>query len=112
MSTKAEKSAARIRNVNLSKTIADKTADAYSFGRYTNWRALVLLLLQRGYSAEEVEVMVRSKWTRWAADVANKNEDATAQDFARFIDDRTGMFKSARDFRRQLDALVLESTEA
>jgi hypothetical protein len=67
--------------------LADKTADAYSFDRYTSWTACAAMLLRRGHSAMEAEAILRSKWTRWAADVADKRHGrATAADLAAYMD--------------------------
>jgi hypothetical protein len=57
---------------SLAKHIAEKTEDAYSADRYSNWAAVAEVLLQRGHSEAEVEEILRSKWTRWAADASNK----------------------------------------
>jgi len=48
--------------------LAEKTADAYSFDRYGSWHAVCEVLARRGLTALEIEAVVRSKWTRWAAD--------------------------------------------
>lgn len=52
----------------LARSLAEKTADSYSFDRYRSWESVVALLVARGYTPREVEAIVRSKWTRWAAD--------------------------------------------
>jgi hypothetical protein len=50
--------------------LAERTQDAYSFKRYgpSAWRMLCRVLLWN-YAEREVEVLVRSKWARWASDV-------------------------------------------
>lgn len=59
--------------MSLSEQIAaidERTEIAYSYDRYTRggWRQAIRELLKRGYDAQEVEAIMRSKWTRWAAD--------------------------------------------
>jgi len=74
-------------------------AGAYSFERYgaANWQAAARMLARRRYTARAIEAILRSKWTRWAADAANKSEGATAEDLARFLDTdhQTGDWKVA-----------------
>jgi len=47
--------------------------DAYSYDRYgaTQWKRAIKALEKLGYSEAEVEVIMRSKYTRWAADQAD-----------------------------------------
>lgn len=52
--------------------LASRTEDAYAFDRYASWRSVAGVLLQRGYSEAEAEVLLRSKLMRWAADAADK----------------------------------------
>lgn len=65
--------------------IARRTQDAYSSDRYRSWRAVAAALLKRGYDERQVEAIMRSKWTRWAAadQVMGK---ASAKDLLAFID--------------------------
>jgi hypothetical protein len=45
------------------------------------------MLQSRGYTDKEVEGIMRSKWTRWAADYSDKpHGQATADDLAAFLD--------------------------
>lgn len=70
------------------KEIAEKTSDAYSMGRYRSWEACARMLQKRGYTDAEVEGILRSKWTRWAADWSDKPYGkTTAADLAKFLDD-------------------------
>lgn len=50
--------------------LADKTSDAQSYSTYgqTEWRRAIRLLDARGFDARSIEAILRSKWTRWAAD--------------------------------------------
>jgi hypothetical protein len=50
--------------------LAERTGDAYSYDRYDNWTEVAKALLEAGYSEREAEAIMRSKWTRWAADFA------------------------------------------
>ena len=62
--------------------------DAYSFDRYgaENWARCTRALLKMGFSLENVESIVRSKWTRWAADEGGKPYGkATAKDLIAFV---------------------------
>jgi len=48
--------------------VADRTANAYSFDRYKNWRGVAQALLNYGLTERQAEAVMRSKWMRWAAD--------------------------------------------
>jgi hypothetical protein len=50
------------------KYIAEKTSGSYSFDRYKNWNAVIQMLINKGYSNDEIEAIALSKWTRWACD--------------------------------------------
>lgn len=52
----------------LAEKISEETSDAYSFDRYTNWKACVMFLLKHGMNEVETEEILRSKWMRWAGD--------------------------------------------
>lgn len=68
--------------------IAARTTDAYSFDRYGRgpWTMIAKRLAQRGYDAQQIEAVLRSKITRWAADSARV---PTSMDVLRFLDDQT-----------------------
>lgn len=69
------------------ETLSAKTRDAYSYERYAHWTAVALMLLRRGYSDEQAEVILRSKITRWASDMSEARYGrVTAKDVARYID--------------------------
>lgn len=68
--------------------IAATTTDAYSFDRYgiRNWRNAARMLLSHGVSERDAEIVLRSKWTRWAADASNADHgNATAKDLEKFM---------------------------
>ena len=56
--------------------LAEATADAYSWDNYgeARWLACARMLLRRGYTEREAEAILRSKWTRWAADRASSRK--------------------------------------
>jgi hypothetical protein len=63
------------------------TFDAYSQDRYTSaaWVQIAARLITEGFSDAEVRWVMESKYTRWAADAANKPREATAADFANYV---------------------------
>lgn len=54
------------------RDIADRCRDAYSADRYGSWPAVAQRLLDMGYDDREVEAVMRSKYTRWAADQSDR----------------------------------------
>lgn len=71
--------------INKAEKLAERTSDAYSADRYLSWTACAALLLGRGFSEDEAEAILRSKWMRWAADQAD-GEKATVDDLANWLD--------------------------
>ena len=51
------------------RILAERAKDAYSADRYHSWASVAEALLRRGYTEEQAEAIMRSKWTRWAGDV-------------------------------------------
>ena len=49
--------------------VANSCRDAYSVRRYRSWTSVAKALLTMGYNEAEAEGIMRSKWTRWAADM-------------------------------------------
>lgn len=72
-------------NIQRAVAIAARTADAHSAERYgRHWKMCALLLVERGYSDDECEAILRSKWMRYAADLHSvANQEALAW----FLDD-------------------------
>ena len=75
------------------RALAARTADAYSWDNYEGyrWTAAIAMLVRRGYTDREVEAIMRSKWTRWAADMASSRRSyrygrTSSMDLARFLD--------------------------
>lgn len=48
--------------------------DAFSAGRYglTEWRKAALWMASHGFTGEEIETILHSKWMRWAADASGE----------------------------------------
>ncbi len=64
--------------------LASSTEDAYSFGLYYSrreWLKITRFLFEQGYSAAEVEEILRSKHMRWAADHSEKHKSILLADF-------------------------------
>ena len=81
--------------------LAAATEDAYSFDRYRSWHACAALLARRGYTAAEAECILRSKWTRWAADQsAAPYGRATSADLDRFLQTPSGSRDALRRMMR------------
>jgi len=55
---------------DVARALAERTSDAYSFDRYgeETWRRAISRFLNLGFTEREIEAIMRSKWTRWAAD--------------------------------------------
>lgn len=69
------------------KEIAEKTSDAYSVGRYNSWEACIKALKKINLDEKEIEAVLRSKWTRWAADSSNAPYGkASSNDLIRYIE--------------------------
>src|SRR5262245_50068851 len=67
--------------------VAERCNDAFAFDRYRSWTSLAKMLAGRGYNAREIEAILRSKWTRWAADSSDRPYGkATAIDLASMLD--------------------------
>ena len=78
--------------------LAERTEGAYSSGRYRSWKAVARLLLKRGYTPEEAEAIMRSKWTRWAADYSDARDGCVpAKAVAEFLDSYKDPDKLKRD---------------
>lgn len=66
--------------------VTTRTANAYSFDTYKNWRACTLALANMGFDAREAEAILRSKYTRWAGDRSdNQYGEYTSSDLVRFL---------------------------
>jgi hypothetical protein len=73
--------------MNRIETLVEKTEGGYSYDRYANWTGCIKALIKVGFTDEQVEAIMLSKWTRWAADAGGKRYGAaTAKDLLTFID--------------------------
>jgi len=80
--------APRVKDIDA---FAMELSDAYSTDRYRGgWRPCITMLRRRGLSDRQVEAVIRSKWTRWAADqAANRGKrygQATSTDLEAFLE--------------------------
>lgn len=87
--------------------MAERLSDAFSSDRYRNgWSATIRMLRGRGYSDQQVEAIIRSKWTRWAGDHSGKRYgQVTASDLATLIDSTINR-KGRRWWDREVRDLV------
>lgn len=71
------------------KALASRTDDAYSFSTYgeREWIRAIRLLADRGYNERAIEAILRSKYTRWAADARTTNAKPRGEDVLIFIMD-------------------------
>jgi hypothetical protein len=93
-------------NKKVAERIAARCEDAYSFGRYApgEWVKAAAMLLGRGYTERQAEAVLRSKWARWAGDMAESEYGQhTARGLERFMD--AGGWKSRKSETEQ-DAIV------
>lgn len=74
--------------------VAENTKDAYSFEAFgmDEWTKSAQMLLDLNYSLAEVEMILRSKYTRWARDHADDGED-TAENLRAFVMDLRNYIK-------------------
>ncbi len=70
---------------------ADELSDAYSTDRYKNgWGSCIKMMRKRGLNDQQIEAIIRSKWTRWAGDASdNAYGQINSADLARFLDSET-----------------------
>lgn len=71
------------------KTLAERLRDAFSTANYQGgWKNCIKMLRKRGYNDTEIEAIIRSKWTRWAAASSGKRYGYnTSTDLAGYLDD-------------------------
>lgn len=75
------------------KELKERTEGAYSYDSYKNWEAVCRWLLRTGICMDDAEVILLSKWTRWAGDGSNnKYGHCTSMDLKNFMDDMTEMY--------------------
>ncbi len=78
----------KLLDIDTPEKLSMKLSSAYSFNRYRNgWIPCIKMLRKRGYLDSEIEEILRSKITRWAADNSrNRYGYNTASDLARYMD--------------------------
>lgn len=69
------------------KEFNEELGNAYSTSNYNGtWIPCIKMLRKRGYNDLQVEAIIRSKWTRWAADGSDKRYGrVNSADLARFL---------------------------
>lgn len=79
--------------------LAQKLSDAYSTKCYRNgWINCVRMLRKRGYDDDQIEVIIRSKVTRWAGDNStNRYGSCSANDLAKYMDKNPQIIKDLWD---------------
>lgn len=83
--------------------IAHRTSGAYSRHRYYSWNACIKALRKEGFDDEQVEAILCSKLTRWAADRSKApHGKASSKDLLRYMhqfetaDSLASLFESHR----------------
>lgn len=66
--------------------VAQKCLNAYSVDRYRSWKGVAAALAKRGYTEQQIEIIMRSKLMRWAADEAGRDSNAPSSVILAFID--------------------------
>jgi len=90
------------------KVLAELLSDAYSADRYRGgWSGCIRMLRKEfSFSDREIEAILRSKWTRWAADSSSKSYGhATSTDLQTFL-------SSPRNFCQREDGMSLQKAVA
>jgi len=81
------------------KEFNEELQDAYSTDNYNGtWIPCIKMLRKRGYDDRAVEAIIRSKWTRWAADHSDKSYGRNnSADLARFLDNTSNLAAEVAD---------------
>jgi hypothetical protein len=75
--------------------LAERTADAYYASNYgKHWRPIIRWLGEKGWSEQEVEAIVRSKYMRWANDHSGRCTIKGFQSFYVLADERWHYFSN------------------
>ena len=95
--TNGEKMLRKLEGWLSPQELAVKLSDAYSTDRYRNgWVNCIRMLRKRNYTDDEIEIIIRSKATRWAGDMSNnRSGQYSANDLARFMDENLDLIKAA-----------------
>lgn len=75
--------------------LAVKTQDAYSASHFGNdeWEKSAAMLADRGFTANDAEIILRSKLTRWCRDAYSENDEGKAEYLERFINEQRNVFQ-------------------
>lgn len=80
---------------------AKELSDAYSTAAYGGWVGCIKMLRKRGYDDRQIEAIIRSKWTRWARDMASSYK-GTPKMLAAYLDNE-------KNLARQVEELIQET---
>ena len=85
------------------KEFNEELQDAYSTSNYNgNWIPCIKMLRKRRYDDRAVEAIIRSKWTRWAADGSDKSYGRNSSaDLVRFLDKTSNLDVEVADLVKQ-----------
>jgi len=87
------------------------STDKYGNGQEEAWVGCIKALRRKGYSDRQIEAIVRSKWTRWAAERAGKQRRATSGDLLRFMEVFTDNGANPERLKREVDELTAETAQ-
>jgi hypothetical protein len=90
-------------NMKNVKEFSKELSGAYSTNRYNNsWVACIRMLRKRQYNDEQIEAIICSKWTRWAADCFESKQytKTPAKALANYLD-------GIRNLNKELVSLVI-----
>lgn len=81
------------------KEFNEQLQDAYSTSNYNgNWSPCIKMLRKRGCDDRQVEAIIRSKWTRWAADGSGKSYGRNnSKDLAKFLNETPNLAAEVAD---------------
>ena len=93
-------------NKNTLNKLVEASEIAYSYGAYKNWKAVCAMLLRKGFTPEESEAILRSKWTRWAGDGSKATYgNYTSKDLERFMNTM-----SDEELKREVKELLIQTS--
>lgn len=85
--------------------LSEKTSDAYSYDRYNSWSACIKALRKAQYNDMQIEAILRSKWTRWAADSSDKSYGKSSSvDLMKYINENETL-ESVEELTKETFAL-------
>jgi hypothetical protein len=78
--------ATKVTKQEHAEALARGCEDSYSFDRYASWTAVAAALLRMGLTEKQAEAVMRSKWTRWAADAHGTYDNVPAKAIVAFTE--------------------------